>query len=61
MFSNRGLDKRMNQEARALKKKASKNGKLSGRDAARLTKVVGRAIKYGSDPQNFIEDQYYTQ
>lgn len=60
MFDDRNRGKRAAAEVRALRRKAQRNGsQLSGREAARLTKVSGRVVKYGMDSEDYSDDRQY--
>lgn len=49
MFVDNNRNQRLRREAKAIERKASRNGtKLSGRDRARLTKVNGQIVKYNT-------------
>jgi hypothetical protein len=57
-MNNRG--QRLAREAKAIQRKANRNnGKLSGREVARLTKVQGRIVKYQFDDSQ--EDDSYDE
>ena len=50
MFGEKNRGQRLAREAKAIERKAQRNGgNLSGREAARLTKVKGRIVKYSSN------------
>lgn len=47
MYVEKGRSNRFAKEAKALKKKAMRNGgEMSGRDRSRLERVEGRCVKY---------------
>lgn len=55
MFAEKNRAKRFNQEAKAIQRKANRNGgELSGRDAARLTQAAGRFAKVSA--QTMFDD-----
>lgn len=61
MFGKENRGKRAAAEAKALNKKAQRfGGQLSGRDAARLTRVKGQVVKYSIEDadDNYNEDEY---
>lgn len=59
MFVEKSRTKRFEKEAKAINRKAKRNGgHLNGRDAARLTKVKGSIIKYNSYEDEYDDDQY---
>lgn len=57
MFSDKNRSKRFQNEAKAIERKARRNGGIvTGRDAARLSQVKGRAVKFASLTTESEED-----
>lgn len=62
MFGDKGRGKRLQREAKAINRKAIRNGgNLSGREAARLTKVKGQIVKFSyedASDETYDEREY---
>lgn len=60
MFGEKGRNVRLAREAKAIQRKATRNGgKISGKERARLTKVNGSLVKYGADNDNEYDNDSY--
>jgi hypothetical protein len=59
MFTEKNRGRRAAAEAKAIERKAQRHGgQISSKDAARLTKVRGRVVRYSYDEEPESDDQY---
>jgi hypothetical protein len=59
MFGKNDRSKRLQREAKAISRKALRKGcEISGREAARLTRVKGSIVKYGIEDSEDERDDH---